>query len=235
LARGAAVAMQSPHKLLVVDEFTSLVDRRAACIASAALAKAIRAEQLPLRLVAVSCHSDVVPWLAPDWVLDMPPGVLSRRRLRRPQVELQVQRATLADWPRFARHHYLSGSLSPLSECYLATWRGAPVAFCAVLALIGRQGRRRISRLVVLPDYQGIGIGIGMRLAETVGDLLAERGLRLNITGSHPALLAHCRRSPQWQFVQVRRSRACDAHRFVRGYRNARQRMVWSFEYVGAT
>jgi GNAT superfamily N-acetyltransferase len=105
------------------------------------------------------------------------------------------------------------------------------VAFCAVLALIGRKGRRRISRLVVLPDFQGI--GIGMRLAETVAEMLRERDLRLNVTGSHPALVSHCRRSPRWRLVQARRRRACDAHRFVRGYRNARERAVVSFEYLG--
>jgi GNAT superfamily N-acetyltransferase len=231
LARAVADAAAALRPLVVVDEFTSLLDRRAATIGAAAIAKAIRSGQLPLRLVAVTCHRDIVPWLAPDWVVEMPRGELSWRRLRRPAIELEVRRATPDAWPPFARHHYLSGSLSPLSECYLATWHDEPVAFCAVLALIGRKGRRRISRLVVLPEFQGI--GIGMRLAETVGQVLAERGLRLNVTGSHPALLAHCRDSQQWRFVQLRRRRACDAHRFVRGYRNARQRMVWSFEYVG--
>ena len=46
----------------------------------------------------------------------------------------------------------------------MALWRGEPVAFCATLTLIGQKNRWRISRIVTLPDYQGI--GIGMTVAE---------------------------------------------------------------------
>ena len=61
----------------------------------------------------------------------------------------------------FARHHYLSGSLSrggPLLPGRRGT--AMPVAFCATVSLIGRKNRWRISRIVTLPDYQGIGIGM---------------------------------------------------------------------------
>ena len=86
----------------------------------------------------------------------------------------------------FARHHYLSGSLSPAARCYLAMWNQTPVAFCAVLPLIGRRNHRRISRLVTLPDFQGI--GIGMRLAEAVAEIHREQGHCFHVTASHPAL-----------------------------------------------
>ena len=48
-----------------------------------------------------------------------------------------------------------------------ALWEGTPAAFCATLPVIGRRRHWRISRIVTLPDYQGI--GIGMRVAEAVG------------------------------------------------------------------
>ena len=58
-----------------------------------------------------------------------------------------------------------------------------PVAFAAVLSAIGRWGVWRVSRLVVLPDYQGIGIGLAMLSA------VAEQYPRLRITTGHPAML----------------------------------------------
>ena len=70
--------------------------------------------------------------------------------------------------------------------------------------LIGRKNRWRISRIVTLPDYQGI--GIGMRVAEAVAELHRAEGHRVNVTASHPALIAHCRRSPRWRAVGVRKT-----------------------------
>src|SRR5690606_24588452 len=133
-------------------------------------------------------------WLEPDWTIDMASQTFSWRRLRRPRIELQVFRCDRGAWRVFARHHYLSGELNPAAECYVALWDGMPVAFCATLAVMGRRGYRRISRLVTLPDFQCI--GIGSRLAETVAHHYATRGLKMSITASHPGLMAHCRRSP---------------------------------------
>jgi len=53
---------------VVFDEFTSVVDRQVAQTASLAISKAIRRTQK--RFIAVSCHSDIIEWLEPDWVFD---------------------------------------------------------------------------------------------------------------------------------------------------------------------
>jgi ABC-type ATPase with predicted acetyltransferase domain len=67
LARLLAEALADPARpLIVCDEFTSVVDRTAAQIGSAALAKTVR--RAGLRFVAVTCHEDVEEWLQPDWV-----------------------------------------------------------------------------------------------------------------------------------------------------------------------
>jgi ABC-type ATPase with predicted acetyltransferase domain len=69
--------------LVVFDEYTSVVDRNVAKIASAALAKGIKSGKIPVRFVAVTCHYDILDWLEPDWVLDTATGEVSRRLLRR--------------------------------------------------------------------------------------------------------------------------------------------------------
>ena len=182
--------------------------------------------------MAVTCHYDVAEWLEPDWVVDMAVRTCQRRRLRRPTIELELRRAKRSLWRLFAPHHYLSGAFSAVARCYAAWWKGQPVSFCATLPVIGRKKHWRISRIVTLPDFQGV--GIGMRVAEAVCELHRADGCRVNVTASHPALIAHCRRSPRWRTVNVRKTGSAGAERFIRGYRSSAGRSVVSFEYLGS-
>ena len=118
------------------------------------------------------------------------------------------------------------------ARCYLATIDGAAAAFCATLPCIGYKDHWRISRIVTLPDYQGL--GVGMKFAEAVAELHREDGRRLNITASHPAVIGHCRRSPRWKAMSVRRGGRKRGSEFVENYRDASGRAVVSFEFVGS-
>jgi GNAT superfamily N-acetyltransferase len=225
-------ALATRNPLVVFDEFTSVVDRNVARACSAAIAKGIRRGNLPCRFVAVTCHYDVADWLEADWVLDMATGILQRRRLRRPAIQLEIHRCSLAPWTMFARHHYLSGRLAVGARCYLATWDGEPVTFCATLPVITKRNHRRFTRIVTLPDYQGM--GIGMRVVAAVASLHRAEGLRINVTSSHPALIRHCKRSSDWRTVNVKK--AGSNHRGTARfptYRSSAGRAVVSFEYVG--
>ncbi len=225
--------LEGAGQVVAFDEFTSVVDRNVAKIGSAAIAKAIRLRRIDCRFVAVTCHYDVTEWLQPDWVLDMATATFTRRCLQRPPIELEIFRCRRRAWRMFARYHYLSGSLSTAARCYIALWKGTPVAFCAVLSLIGRKNRWRFSRIVTLPDFQGVGIGLGV--TETVAELYRRRGQRINVTAAHPALIAHCRRSPRWRAVNVRKTGSSRSKGFIKNYRNSAGRAVVSFEYMGAT
>lgn len=54
---------------IVVDEFTSVVDRQIAKIGASAFAKAWRRKGKK-QIVLLSCHYDIIEWLHPDWVYD---------------------------------------------------------------------------------------------------------------------------------------------------------------------
>jgi GNAT superfamily N-acetyltransferase len=99
--------------------------------------------------------------------------------------------------------------------------------------MYGRVGRKRVTRIVVLPDFQGL--GIGMRLVERVCQHEATKGFRCNITASHPAVIAHCKRSTQWRLVGVQRL-AGSSQQVAHGQhvRTAAGRSVVSFEYRNA-
>lgn len=225
--------LDSQLPVVAFDEFTSVVDRNVARIASAAIAKAVRRGTVARRFVAVTCHYDVTEWLQPDWVIDMATAAFTRRCLPRPRIDLEIFRCRSRAWRLFARHHYLSGSLSPAAQCFLALWEKVPVAFCATVPLIAKKNRFRISRVVTLPDYQGVGIGTA--LMETVAELHRRQGHRVNCTASHPAVIAHWRKSPHWRAISVKKTGSPSAKHLIRTYRSSLGRAVVSAEYVGSS
>jgi GNAT superfamily N-acetyltransferase len=237
-------------RLLVYDEFTSVVDRTVAQIGSAAVAKYVRSlaapqppapnPQPPLRFVAVSCHYDILDWLEPDWILDMASGELARGSLRqRPPIELEIHRAKPACWRLFKPHHYLSGSVPSAARYYLATWQGSPVALVVVGNFFGKPklrpgeiGRRLISRLVVLPDYQGV--GIGNAVLNEVARLLSAERYQVSITSGHPAMMRMLARSKQWRVVKFKPCGTMGAIRDdARQLKSSAGRAVCSAIFVG--
>ena len=196
-----ALLLDTP--LVGFDEFTSTVDRQVGQLASAAVAKSIRQQRFKVqRFVAVTCHYDVLAWLEPDWVLDMATRTLARGSLRRPEIRLVVHRLPpgghgLAVWPLFERHHYLSATLHRAARCYVGLINDEPVSFCATIPNAGHRGKRIVHRLVVLPDYQGL--GLGPRLLNTVAASEAADGAHISIRTSHPALIAAFDRRPEWR------------------------------------
>jgi ABC-type ATPase involved in cell division len=229
LARLLAEALAGPHRLVVMDEFTSVVDRTVARIGSAALARTVRGHDL--RFVAATCHEDVIDWLQPDWVYRPATNELTRRVLqRRPAIALDVSRCGPELWPLFAPHHYLNHALAPSAVCFAARWQGRPVAFSAWLPFVG-PGRpaRREHRTVTLPDFQGA--GVGHALSGLVAGLWRGLGYRALSTTTHPALIAARRRSPFWV---LRRAPALAAgHEHQGRLRHATTRLTAGFEYTG--
>ncbi|MCW3998950.1 MAG: GNAT family N-acetyltransferase [Candidatus Bathyarchaeota archaeon] len=72
-------------------------------------------------------------------------------------------------------------------RCYVAKYGGKPIAFIAVANVHMKVQYYRVSRLVVLPDYQGI--GVGKRLLDFMADLYTRQTKRpFYIVTSNPQL-----------------------------------------------
>lgn len=194
-----------PPRRVVVDEFTSVVDRQIAKIGALAFGKAWR--RAGGQCVLLSCHYDIIEWLAPDWIFDTATGRFARGRLRRPKLHVSLWETDWRYWPLFEPHHYLKLPKMIAATCYVGTVAGEPVAHLAVST---RQGlvEARACRLVVMPEWQGA--GVGMRFLNAVCDRW-RRGL--NRYGkpmptlfhtSHPGLAAAIRRDPKWCQVSAR-------------------------------
>lgn len=230
-----------PLPIIAFDEFTSVVDRTVAKIGSAAVAKAVRNGTAACRFVAVTCHYDVAEWLEADWVFDTASGTLARGRLRRPEISLEIFPASHAAWALFKRDHYLSGSIPAASRIYIALWNKRPVGCVVVGNYFGRcnlgayDSARRISRIVVLPDFQGI--GIGRRLLTTIGELLHKQRIKTTISTSQPAMIALLKASKDWKITEVKHKHARRIERHAkhgpREVKTAQGRSTVSAVYTG--
>jgi GNAT superfamily N-acetyltransferase len=88
----------------------------------------------------------------------------------------------------FRQYHYLSGSLVPHARCYCAVYQDRPIAFIAVVHIHMKARYYRVSRLVVLPDYQGI--GLGKRLLNFIAELYtSQTKIPFYILTSNPQII----------------------------------------------
>lgn len=114
-----AARLLSSANPILVDEFTSVVDRQVAQITSYAVQKHVRGSNR--RFVGASCHYDIIEWLDPDWILEPGnPCKLTWRSLRRsrPSIRVSVSRAKYETWHLFAPFHYMSRELNKAARCY---------------------------------------------------------------------------------------------------------------------
>ena len=91
-------------------------------------------------------------------------------------------------WQMFRQYHYLNGSLGAGVRCYVALYQNKPIAFIAVACVRMKTNYYRVSRLVVLPDYQGI--GVGKRMLNFIAELYASQTkLPFYILTSNPQII----------------------------------------------
>ena len=95
-----ARAMLEHRDLFCFDEFTSVVDRDVAQIASFAIQKAIR--KRGGQFIAVTCHYDVQDWLMPDWVFNTDTMTFSlideeTQKKNRPAINLQFYKIAASE------------------------------------------------------------------------------------------------------------------------------------------
>lgn len=141
---------------VIIDEFTSVVDRQVAKVGAAAFAKNWR--KGTRQIILLSCHYDIVEWLQPDWVYDTREARLTRDCLRRPKFELEIYKTTGRGWKYFKPHYYLDLPHPVAAEYFVGVVNGEAVCHLAVCPMFTAKAYRA-TRLVVMPEWQGAGVG----------------------------------------------------------------------------
>src|SRR5665647_2466441 len=149
-----------------------------------------------------------------------------------PPFDLKVYRCGANLWQMFRQYHYLSGSLVPHARCYCAVYQNKPIAFIAVVHIRMKSRYYRVTRLVVLPDYQGI--GVGKRLLDFVAKLyVSQTKVPFYILTSNPQIIRG--NMENWKIIRYGHARKGKENtRINREIRSSlsRERITVSLQYV---
>lgn len=212
-----AQAILSESEMFVFDEFTSVVDRQVAQVGSFAMQKAIRKTQK--KFIAVTCHFDVEDWLLPDWIFETDTMTFRQSEVQkknRPELRFAIYETTEKNyyWKMFAKHHYLNHSHNNAARVFIATVNDEVCGYCSVLHFSHATAKniKKVHRLVMMPDYQGLSIGI--RLLNEIGKIYQREGNRFTITTSSPSLIFGLKKEGNWRCSNYGRNKA---HRGLNG------------------
>lgn len=230
----AALAMISTDDVVVIDEWTSVVDRTVGKIMSNCVQKFAR--KYNKKVVLLACHYDIIDWLQPDFVIDCTTQTYTDRRslprLREERIEFEIAECGRAAWKDFSKYHYLSEKLpGGTIHTFGLFIESKQIGFqCFANYVPGRFELWHFNRLVIHPDYCGLGLG-QMFLDETC-KLMKEKGKILGKFSSI-SVYKNCKRNPKWKlrdtgwqtiFSGSKTGRIAAARNKVRW---------WSFEFIG--
>ena len=246
-----ALGLDQGHN--IIDEFTSVVDRDTAKSLALSIRKFYDRRGTTDPLYIASCHRDIIDWLDPNWVYDTDLQKLDNRRslLRlgtRPRLSLTIRSTTPDYWRYFSKYHYLDTRMSRSVHCYVLLLGDKPIGFHAAIHSTNRDIHSywRGHRTVILPEFQGMGIGTAF--SDAVAQIYVDKGLRYFSKTAHPSFGEHRERSPLWRATSTNRKSRKGSYllkdgsiRAMPGYGGNAQialrdadRVCYSHEYVGA-
>ena len=229
------VSVSKGDEVILIDEFTSVVDRDVAKSMSFAIQKYLRKHNK--RMIVASCHYDIMDWLTPDWVCSPQKneGSLERGqwlRQSRPEIELSVSRVESNTWDLFKEHHYLTQECKKSFGYLLFSINNKPVGICVYKpqATGAVPNAYALARTVVLPDYQGVGIGVS--ISNFTSSILVNMGKRVYTKTISPVLGEYRAKSPLFKPTSKNGVKRKD-HNSDGGERVRLSRASYCYEYVG--
>ena len=159
-----------------------------------------------------------------------------------PVLDLSLHPCTHSEWQYFAKHHYKSTQLSKRAEARVLVDKssGVRVGFVATLphSNAGQGNAFRAHRTVVLPSWQGM--GIGSRLSDAGGEVHRRRGHRYYGQTVHPRFGSYRDKSPLWRGLawnHAVQTTVFDTWKHIKEHVQTRlrqPRVMYAHEYVGA-
>lgn len=244
-ARAEAALQMASDEFIVIDEWTSVVDRTVAKVMSHCVAKNARRNNK--RVVLLSCHYDVAEWLQPDWIIDCNKQTYTEHRgslrKRQEKLEFSIREVDRSTWKYFSKYHYLSDKL-PGGKLYTyGLFEGDnQIGFQCFANYVPK--RKNIkewiyhsNRTVIHPDYAGFGLGIKL-INETSALMKQKPNMRVMAKFSSVPIYKSMIKQNCWQLKEIRRDVNVSkmgggalGHRDKGGFRHKVK--TYSFEFVG--
>ena len=249
---------QTDRQMIVIDEWTSVVDRTVAKVMSHCIQK--HARKTGKQIILLSCHYDVAEWLNPDWIIDCnKQEYVDRRLLRREfqrseKLEFQIREVGRESWKYFSKYHYLSDRLAGGFQLFYGLFvNDDQVGFLAFSNYVPhRKGTKEkmklhFNRLVIHPDFCGLGIGI--KFLDAASEIVKSQGYEVMGKFSSAPVLNSLVSNKRWRCACVERKvkarSSGNMQRGKSGYSRADQAArgdshgfrldvkTYSFRYVG--
>jgi len=163
-------------------------------------------------------------------------------KLTKPKINVDIIHGDRKLWDVFKKHHYLSEDLPLSTRCFFAIWDDNIIGFSATISLPGKipplyegdiRKKWRECRTVIIPDFQGL--GIGTRFSDAIADLHIEQGYRYFSKTSHMRMGLYREKSLIWKATATN---LADRSKSTKGKSWAhltleRERICYSHEYIG--
>ena len=145
------------------------------------------------------------------------------------KLEFKVTRTTKHAWNFYKKYHYLTESIGT-GHYYEMTLNNKKVGFLVIARFPHPQAKdiMTISRIVIVPEFQGFGIGI--KFMNLISDLY--KSDRIRITTSLKPFMIALNRSKEWICVRSGRT-VCDNATALKSMKNAssKNRITATFQY----
>jgi len=137
----------------------------------------------------------------------------------------------------FKDHHYLDGNINKASRCYIGVWDDTVIAFGAAITMPSGTLKNawRGHRTVLLPDFQGMGIGV--RFSNAIAQIHLEEGHRYFSRTSHPRMGEYRNNSTEWKPTSKNKKIRKDVtdNNTYKNHVYDNTRLCFSHEYIGET
>lgn len=116
----------------------------------------------------------------------------------RSKKQFYVRECGREEWKKFRRYHYLNSEISSASICFGLYDDDNIIGFIGVLHQPHSVNKKikRVTRLVILPDYQGI--GLGTKFLNIIADRYKKQGYDFTIVTSAKNLIHALMKSEKW-------------------------------------
>lgn len=209
----AEIALQianSDEDIILIDEWTSVVDRTIAKIMSNSVQKFSR--KFKRKIVLISCHYDIIEWVSPDWLLDCNKQEYFNYRglpyRRTEKIEFTIKECDKTSWKNFSKYHYLSKKIPGGTNYFYGLFLNEEqIGFQCfsnyVPKVLGKKTIYHFNRTVIHPDY--VGIGLGLKLINETSKDMKSKGFRIMGKFSSIPVFKSLSKDKKWKLVKIER------------------------------